>query len=411
MEKSSENKEQLNEDVSVINANLKSLAQETDNTISLALKEQKKLKQFVSYLQESVNTNFKEGDGNLTKSNRYSEYLAENVNNAIEHSDHLVENINQLVSVVEQLSNKLDNSIKFSNYLAENVSKTMAFSDYLGNELNNSINHSDYLANNENETREYVNYLGENLNNSINHSDYIAKKVDESIQYGDYLGGSVDKGIKYSEHIAETVNKNDGTTSISKAPIKTNENKNYDNLTSKIDTVIESVREKENRKLNEQKTFDYKTLLSEENHRRFSTLKGDTQFKIMNECKKLGIITEQQFLNIWQQKLNEENTYSYSYIINNIPEEYKEIWRQLDESKKQQILKQSEIYQLNNIHAVREFFERQSVLTGAIEQQNMKAINERKGIPEDIRRAEYDNSYINQIASKMQKYNSYFRNK
>ena len=152
--------------------------------------------------------------------NKYTEYVkntldsvkeSANSNNdeliekLVKYTEHIAEKVNQVTDYTEYLSENLDKSISHSDYLAENIDKIKNYASYLGEELDSSIQYTEHVAEQADKGIAYSNYLGESLDKGIKYSEYIAEKVDQNIAYSEYLGESVDKSIKYSEYIAENV--------------------------------------------------------------------------------------------------------------------------------------------------------------------------------------------------------------
>jgi hypothetical protein len=152
--------------------------------------------------------------------NKYTEYVkntldsvkeSANSNNdeliekLVKYTEHIAEKVNQVTDYTEYLSENLDKSISHSDYLAENIDKIKNYASYLGEELDSSIQYTEHVAEQADKGIAYSNYLGESLDKGIKYSEYIAEKVDQNIAYSEYLGENVDKSIKYSEYIAENV--------------------------------------------------------------------------------------------------------------------------------------------------------------------------------------------------------------
>jgi hypothetical protein len=121
----------------------------------------------------------------------------------IKYTEHIAEKVNQVTDYAEYLSENLDKNISYSNYLAENVNSIKDYASYLAEELDGSIQYSEHVAEMADKGIEYTNYIAENVESSIDYSEYVAEKVDQNISYSEYLGENLTKSIKYSEYIAE----------------------------------------------------------------------------------------------------------------------------------------------------------------------------------------------------------------
>ncbi len=239
-----------------------------------------KLEKYSEYLAENLENAIKYGEyvaesldksinyskylaENLDKSISYSKYLAENVDKSITYSEYVAESVDKSIEYSKYLAEKLDQNIQYSEYLGENLDKSISYSEYLGENLDKGIAYTEYVAEKLNDGIEYAEYLGESLNKTIEYSDYLAENINTNVDYSEYLGEKLNKSISYSEYIAESIaNKMEDTKTISlresaelSAKSDLNESGfagNYDDLSSKIDSLIESVKtQKTEEKINE----------------------------------------------------------------------------------------------------------------------------------------------------------------
>ena len=182
--------------------------------------------------------------------NKYTEYVqgvlngvkessssneTETMDKLIKYSEHIAEKVNQISDYTEYLAENIDKGISYSDYLAENMNKIKDYTTYLAEELDTSIQYAEHVAEKADQGIQYSNYVAENLEKGINYSEYIAEKVDQNIAYSEYLSENLDKSIKYSEYIAEKVNTEEGEA-INESEVKT-ETPITESVESKEDTV------------------------------------------------------------------------------------------------------------------------------------------------------------------------------
>jgi hypothetical protein len=170
-----------------------------------------KLEKYSEYLAECLENTMKYNEylaENLDKSISYSKYLAENVDKNISYSKYLAENMDQSISYTQYLAENLDDSISYSKYLAENVDKNISYTEYVAESVDKNIEYSKYLAEKLDQNISYSEYLAENVDDNIAYSEYLAENVDKNISYSQYLAENVDKNISYSEYLAERLDKN-----------------------------------------------------------------------------------------------------------------------------------------------------------------------------------------------------------
>ena len=177
------------------NNNKKDLTMENKNYVSV--EDFQKYTEYVS----GVLSNVKES----TNSNN-----DEVMEKLIKYTEHIAEKVNQVTDYAEYLSENLDKNISYSDYLAENVNSIKDYATYLAEELDGSIQYAEHVAEMADKGIQYSNYVAENVEKSIDYSEYVAEKVDQNIAYSEYLGENVDKSIKYSEYIAENISKPNG---------------------------------------------------------------------------------------------------------------------------------------------------------------------------------------------------------
>ena len=170
-----------------------------------------RLEKYSEYLAENLENSIKYGDylaENLEGSISYNKYLAENLDKAISYSKYLAEHVDGNISYSEYLAENLDTNIAYSKYIAENVDKNISYSNYLGENLDKNISYANYLAENLDKNISYAEYLAENLDKNISYSEYLAENVDKNISYAEYLAENLDKNISYSEYLAENLDRN-----------------------------------------------------------------------------------------------------------------------------------------------------------------------------------------------------------
>jgi hypothetical protein len=183
------------------------------NEYSLILKkEMDTLKNEIKSFSRSSSSNVSTSDAGLEERiqrlEKYSEYLAENLESAINYGDYLAENLEGSISYNKYLAENLDKAISYAKYLAEHVDGNISYSEYIAENLDNNIAYSKYLAENLDKNISYSEYLAENVDKGISYSEYLAEKLDKNILYSEYLAENIDRGISYSEYLAEKLDKN-----------------------------------------------------------------------------------------------------------------------------------------------------------------------------------------------------------
>ena len=351
--------------------------------------------------------------------NKYTEYVkntldsvkeSANSNNdeliekLVKYTEHIAEKVNQVTDYTEYLSENLDKSISYSDYLAENVDKIKNYASYLGEELDNSIQYTEHVAEQADKGIEYSNYLGEQLEKGIEYSEYVAEKVDQNIAYSEYLGEGLDKSIKYSEYIAESMNSEEGesinesTEVEEEAPITESvevveDKKSYkDAISEKLADLISKA---EAKSVNE---MHFMNFLSESKKNEFDSLSEDKKVLIVESMNKNSIMSTVQAENVWDSCfITERKAINF---IDDMPEKYRDKWEALSENRKEQIIAESKFHSLNTPYAINNFWQTRDMRDT---QMNLQAINEAKTAAEAAEKKEslVNESFKNDLVNKM----------
>jgi len=381
--------------------------------------------------------------------NKYTEYVkntldgvkeSANSNNdelldkLVKYTEHIAEKVNQVTDYTEYLSENLDKSISHSDYLAENIDKIKNYASYLGEELDSSIQYTEHVAEQADKGIEYSNYLGESLEKGIKYSEYVAEKVDQNIAYSEYLGENLTKSIKYSEYIAENaisgegeaINESEAISEIApaiaavarmavadkvadkvsedanptmkevskcmgegmkyeaicekypdadKGKIKEmcdkcmqGENKSYkDTISEKLADLISKA---ETKNLSE---MHFMNFLSESKKNQFDSLGDDKKVLIVESMNKDSIMSTVQAENVWDSCFITER--KVINFIDDMPSKYSDKWNTLSENRKEQIISESKFHSLNTPYAINNFWQTRDLRDT---QMNLQSINESK---------------------------------
>lgn len=353
--------------------------EEATNTVTVLEGRIERIEKYMKYLAENVDKNIQYSEylaENVDKTIEYSRYLAENLDKTISYSEYLAENVDKSISYGEYLAENLDKSITYANYLAENLEKGISYAEYLAENVDKAISYGEYLAENLDRTIAYGEYLAENLDKSLDYSEYIAEKVDQSIAYGEYLSETLDKGITYSEYLAEKIEKNIAyseyiaenvnieapkTTTPAVASAEVNEGKtevkvDYSNLTTQINSLLETVKnQKTAAALNESKYAFYK-LLNEDKRKEFVTLDETKKEKVVKALENGAYFSEVDVIKKWDAAL-EEKVVTEPKFITEMPEKFKPIWESMSIAEKESIISASKLRKLDTAYQIKNFWD------------------------------------------------------
>jgi len=382
-----------------------------------------RIEKYMKYIAENVDKNIQYSEylaENVDKSIEYSKYLAENLDKTISYGEYLAENVDKSISYGEYLAENLDKSIIYANYLAENLEKGISYSEYLAENVDKAISYGEYLAENLDRTIAYGEYLAENLDKSLDYSEYIAEKVDQSIAYGEYLAETVDKGITYSEYLAEKIEKNIAyseyiaenvnteapkvAATTGEKPAGVNETVDYSTLTTKINSLLETVKnQKTVSTLNESKYNFYK-LLNEDKRKEFVALDETKKEKVVKALENGAYFSEMDIIKKWDASLTEQEVPAEPKFITEMPEKYKPIWESLSIVEQEGIISASKLkkldttYQINNFWATRPGMSKEKAVGLIRLNENETAVNAAKP-----NMSGYSNDYMTGVADELAK--------
>ena len=407
------------------NDNKKDLTMENKNYVSV--EDFQKYTEYVS----GVLSNVKES----TNSNN-----DEVMEKLIKYTEHIAEKVNQVTDYAEYLSENLDKNISYSDYLAENVNSIKDYTTYLAEELDGSIQYAEHVAEMADKGIQYSNYVAENVEKSIDYAEYVAEKVDQNIAYSEYLGENVDKGIKYSEYIAENVNLgtpkadhiNEGYATEGSDPTMEEVSKcmgegmTYEQVCEKYPDADEGKLKEMCGKCSEVKeeaTVDYKNsieeklekliaaaevknvsemhfmnFLGESKKNEFNSLSTEKQAMIVESMNAKPIMSTIQAENIWESNFIVKR--KGLDVISDMPEKFRSKWDNLSENRKEQIISESRFHPVGNQYGINNFWQTRDLRDTQV---ISESINESKTAAESANKKEplVNESFASDLVSKM----------
>jgi hypothetical protein len=340
---------------------------------------------YTEYLAENVDKNISYTEyvaESVDRNIEYSKYLAEKLDQNISYSEYVAENVDRNISYTEYVAENLDKNISYTEYLAENLDNSIAYSEHIAENLNNNINYSEHIAENLNNNIAYSEHIAENVNNGIEYSEYLGENVNNSIEYSEYLAEKLGKSIEYSEYIAESLNGNDrfagqmireNVDLSSQAGLRNSGYAgNYTDLSSKIDSLLESVQ----------------TQKTEATSNKIGGYFADTLKAPSNPLFESN------------QEENDPNATGIRFV-DEMPDEYKEVWESLTEGHQQSIVAQSHFYKLETPYQIRNFWSTRNLGVSPV---GLQKLQENETLNENQNQSfGYSNDYMNYIAESLGK--------
>jgi hypothetical protein len=432
----------LKKEMDLLKTELKSVSKgtsSTNTTSDSALEERiQRLEKYSEYLAENLESAIEYGDylaenlegsisynkylaENLDKSISYAKYLAEHVDGNISYSEYIADNLDNNIAYSKYLAENLDKNITYSEYLAENLDKNISYSEYLGENLDKNISYSEYLAENLDKNISYSEYLAENLDRNISYSDYLAENLDKNISYSDYLGEKLNGNINYSDYISEKVKNgieyteylaesiNSGGASKSNLTKKVNESINEGKRTSGFSGDYTDLSSKVDKLIESVNTKKTDEIINENKYAFLKLVDNNTKkgFLSLNEAEKQKVV----------KALNEQNYNSGTDVVqimgsalteqvnsgekflDMIPSDLASSWESLNESQKASIVAQSKFYKLETSYQINHFWRTRGISAPAA---NLEQLNESQNISNPVNTG-VSNSYMQNIAAELEK--------
>jgi hypothetical protein len=264
----------------------------------------------------------------LNQLHAYTEFLATSLDNSIQHSDHIAERSNKMLEYMEHVAEKSDRGIQYTESVAERLDQT--------------IQYSENIAENANKVIEFTNYLAENLNNSIEHNDYVTEGLNNVIKFADYLKENIETVGNYSNYVGENLNK----------------------LNKRLTGVTE-----DDKQVHVSNSGPASAPAPAENYKQSITEK----LEILIEAAKKPTAANKYEQN---QILNESASRSKDNVpvfISKMPAQYKPLWNNLTESRKNEILAESTRYSLVTGYQINNFWQTRDLRSKQVE---IERINE-----------------------------------
>lgn len=343
-------------------------------------------------------------DGNIS----YSEYIAENLDGNIAYSKYLAESLDKNISYSEYIAENLDKNISFSNYLAENLDKNISYSEYLAENLDKTVLYSEYLAEKLDKNISFADYLAENLDKSISYSDYLGEKLNGNINYSDYLAEKVKSNISYSEYLAESINK--GANPKKELIEKVNESVNEGKRTSGFSGDYSDLSSKVDKLIESVNTVKTDEIINENKYSFLKLVDDRTKkgFLSLNEAEKQKVakaLNEQNYTSGTEvvQIMGSalaEQANSGEKFLDMIPEDLVSAWEGLNESQKASIVAQSKFYKLDTPYQINHFWKTRGL--NSVKPGATEFLNESQ-TPNEPAKMTVSNSYMQNIAAELEK--------
>jgi hypothetical protein len=320
--------------------------------------------------------------------NLQSEKGSETNNGLVKYTEHLAEKLNQLHAYIGFIAESLDNSIKHSDHIAENSNNLLKYVEHVAKKSNEGINYTESVASRLDESISYSEKIAEMSNKIIEFTDILAEKLSDSIEHGDYIAEGLNNLVSFSNYLKENIETVGGYS-------------NY--LGGKIGKLREAISDDES-----SKTLEFK---------QFESKKTDTYKQDINEKLQLLIEAAQEQTaaksGSKNQRLFESREYNQEQVpafISKMPAQYRPIWENLSDSRKQEIVAESVRYDLVTEYQINNFWSTRDLRS---KQVYVERLNESLSAGEQAKtqnqsgykvNENYLESFKSQLESRFQKY-------
>lgn len=365
-------------------------------------------------IKESANKDDNGNDQVMSKLVKYTESIAERVNQLTDYTNHLAEGINssadensELKESIEKVKNygkylagELNTSILYTERVAEAADKGIQYSELIGEKLQNSIAHSDHIAEKLNQTIKFADHIAENSNHLIDFADYLKEHVEGSIGYTEHIANEINEGIKTGE-FGKPLNESTQEVEETKEEAVTESLTYRDTISKSIDALLEKSNAAKAQPSGE---IHFLNFLTESKKNEFESLDENQKSEVitaMNEGKPMSTIQTEQ---IWESVFSKKK--AALDFIEDMPEKYKSKWENLTKGRQEQIIAESKFYPLNTAYQINNFWQTRDLRQSQVQ---LEKLNESKEVKTETTNqyaiSEEQKSYlINKIKGNLGRY-------
>jgi hypothetical protein len=318
----------------------------------------------------------------------YTEKVAEHVNGVIDYAEHIAEGVNNNLN--ETAKPRTDGNTR---KLQQEIESLKEYSNLIAKHLNRNNKDTEGI-------KEYTSYLKENIETVGNYANHIAQTINENIVEPQEVGAAgkgisdfedatrvtqlntdkddvenakslprdVDKGgagkhprnfagvrqANYSEDDKGVTREPDQTVpqGSGDGPAKTVVEKYKNDIGARLDKLINESKSEKN------KNPHFFKIVSKETQDLYNNLSEDAKTRVRENVSKNGFMTEAQIQKMIENSEKvEEKKDDLPFFIKKMPDEFKETWNGLSESKKNEIYAQAQYRDLKTEYQVKDFWQ------------------------------------------------------
>ena len=332
----------------------------------------KSLQEQLSSVKESIDNS---DDGMIQRLIEHNNYLAEKIENVINFTDYIAENVDSNPSNSDN-----DSIVEYLDYVADIMNSNMDEVNESQEKLDNAIQYSEYIAENTENLIQYSDYVAENVENTQEYTNYIAENLDNSIEFSEYIAENTENSIEHNDYIVEELNNNGVGVSPNADAY------GFKHISEGIDKLISS--SKNNEEAGQEQMPQFLNLVGDNYEEAWKSYDSSVKESLIEAFEDKEITRTSEAKHVW------ENTISDFFDVQKmIPEHLEPEWNALRESRKQEILEQAKSYNFISEDAITNFWETRDLTNESVLQnrkrakvQKMQQINEDRDYSDLIER-------------------------
>jgi len=365
-----------------------------------------KIHEQIKGVKESASTNTNPTEGivkytehiaeKVNELHAYTNFLAENLDNAITHNDHIVEGVNNMERFMNYVAEKADQGIQYTEAVAEKADQGIQYTESIAQKSEKVIEFSNYLSENLDKLAQHNDYLTEGLNNVVKFANYLKENLETVGGYSNYVGENLDKlnkrltGVNEEAPAPAAVNTAANTIAVP----QTDDYKK--SITEKLQLLIESAQKQTAVPKGE---LQFLNFLTEDKKSQFQSLNEVIKNELVQAYGTSkdyfsGNVANEIFESVVNRDANVPN------FIKHMPVEYKESWSNLTTGRKNEIVSESTRYNLSTEYQITNFWQTRDLRNRQVQ---VERINESKSAAtEEVKGYQVTNDFLEGFQTQLQ---------
>jgi len=282
----------------------------------------------------------------------------------------------------------------------------LKYSNYLAEKLNNGLNFANYLAEKLNETVGYAEHIAEHADNSIRYSEYLAENATSKddfkslTEYAEYMFENMHTaGVKGKDISEDKLNKGVLSGAVSENGVLSR----YASLDNKITAVLESIQKQKIESSSADSKYPFMKFLNESKRNEFLSLNETQKEKVTRALNVSPAYTTEGITAVWESALAAVEV--NEAWLTSMPVEYIPVWESASADVKDRIIRQAKAYNLNTEYRIKNFWQTRGLDKVSESVDNALLESKRADLnKEAVNALGYSNDYVKMIAEQMTRF-------